>query len=727
MRPLLLGMGSFAEQPGGLNRYVAELDRALRAEGLEPTTVVAQAGAGLLARVRAFTRAAGRHTRTADVVDAHFALYAALPLLTGRLRGLPLVAHFHGPWGAEGRVAGDGRAAAWAKTRVERAVLRRAGRVVTLSVAFRRLAIEQHAVPPWRLTVIPPGVDTAAFRPAPRAEARRRLGLPQDAWIAVSARRLTPRMGLETLIEAWAGVDALLVIAGEGPERAALERRAHGRRIRFAGRLHDHELADLLRAADVCIVPSAALEGFALIGLEALASGTPVVASAVGGLAEWLGRLDASCLVEPGDADALRRRLADARSGRAPLPGPEACRAFAEQFAWETTAARHAALYREAVGPAPERRPRVVYVDHCARLSGGELALSRLVPELPVDAHVILGEDGPLVMRLQEAGISVEVLPLGRRARDTSRWRVRRRAALSLEGLEAAVYAVRLARRLRRYRPDLVDLNSLKACIYGSAAARIAGVPTVWHVRDRLAPDYLPAAAIGLLHHVARRARAVVANSAATAAMLPPDVAATVIHSPVPTEPPAASGSRNGFVVGLVGRIAPWKGQDLFLEAFADAFPSGGARAILVGAPLFGEQEFERELHDRCRMLGLDGRVTFAGFQDDVASALDGLDALVHASRIPEPFGLAVAEGMAAGLAVIAPAAGGPAEMIEDGVTGMLYRPGDAAALAAALRIVAADPALRGRLGAAARERARAFAPRVVAEQTMAVYRGVLA
>ena len=100
---------------------------------------------------------------------------------------------------------------------------------------------------------------------------------------------------------------------------------------------------------------------------------------------------------------------------------------------------------------------------------------------------------------------------------------------------------------------------------------------------------------------------------------------------------------------------------------------------MLIGAPMFGEEEYERSLHRLADSLGLGERVRFRGFREDVWPELAGLDVLVHASTIPEPFGTVVLEGMAAGLAVIAPDQGGPAAVIEDGRTGRLFRMGDLA------------------------------------------------
>jgi len=289
-------------------------------------------------------------------------------------------------------------------------------------------------------------------------------------------------------------------------------------------------------------------------------------------------------------------------------------------------------------------------------------------------------------------------------------------------------YALRLARRLRQLRPDVVHANSLKACLYGSFAAKIAGVPFIWHARDRLSGDYLPEAGSRIARAIAARfPSAVIAISQAT--LLEENGSSprptAVIRDPIPlphvSRRPAASALR----MGVIGRIAPWKGQHVFLDAFAKAFPSGTERAVVVGAPLFGEESYERELYALCSRLGLDGRAEFRGFREDVWAELAELDVLVHASVIPEPGGQVVLEGMAAETAVLAPAAGGPAEVIEDGVTGLLYRPGDAVALAETLRRVARDPELRERLGKAGRKKAEAFSPAVIASEIMDVYRSV--
>lgn len=373
---------------------------------------------------------------------------------------------------------------------------------------------------------------------------------------------------------------------------------------------------------------------------------------------------------------------------------------------------------------------RVLVLGHVARLSGAELGLSRLLPAMrSVRAHVILAEDGPLVERLADRGVSVEVVPMRASARAVPRARVRPGRAMLGASAATAAYTARMAARIRALRPDLVHVNSLKALVYGSAAARLTRTPFLWHAHDRIADDYLPPSAVRLVRTLARQATTVVAASRSTLETLGPAASqAVVIPYPVLAHSPLVRRKRQGPCrVGMVGRLAPWKGQHVFLEAFARAFPAGDEEAVVVGAPLFGEAGYESELRLQCRRLGVHRRVQFRGFCDDVPAELDDLDVLVHASVIPEPFGQVVVEGMSAGLPVVAAGAGGPAEMLVDGRTGFLYPPGDVEGLAERLRVLAGDPALRRRVGTAARARTAELEPELIAERMAAAYRTTLA
>ena len=205
-----------------------------------------------------------RVTRGGQVLAAHFALYAwpALSLLRGRR----WVFHFHGPWSIESSAEGQSGIAARAKFLLERSVYRRASRFVVLSQAFATLLSERFGVPGARISVVPGGVDLDRFRPqGTRQELRQKLGWESDKRIVLTVRRLAKRMGLESLIEAFAEVagqfpDVVLYIAGKGAERGALERaleeRGLGARVKFLGFVADEDLPAVYAAADETVVPS---------------------------------------------------------------------------------------------------------------------------------------------------------------------------------------------------------------------------------------------------------------------------------------------------------------------------------------------------------------------------------------------------------------------------------------------------------------------------------------
>jgi glycosyltransferase involved in cell wall biosynthesis len=157
--------------------------------------------------------------------------------------------------------------------------------------------------------------------------------------------------------------------------------------------------------------------------------------------------------------------------------------------------------------------------------------------------------------------------------------------------------------------------------------------------------------------------------------------------------------------VGLVATYARWKGQDVFLAAAARVLrgcPDLAVRFYIIGGPIYqthGSQWSRPELEGLAIQLGIQDRVGFIPFQPDVQPIYQALDAVVHASTAPEPFGLTIAEAMACGKPVIVAAAGGAAEIIRPGVDALATPPGDHAALANALAVLLRNPAMRETLG----------------------------
>jgi glycosyltransferase involved in cell wall biosynthesis len=161
---------------------------------------------------------------------------------------------------------------------------------------------------------------------------------------------------------------------------------------------------------------------------------------------------------------------------------------------------------------------------------------------------------------------------------------------------------------------------------------------------------------------------------------------------------------------GVFGRLQRWKGQDVFVEAAAEAARLRPAtRFIVVGGSVFGlEPEFAAALKQRVSTLGLEGRIQFTGFRDDVARLMSACDVVCHTTRVAEPFGMVVIEAMDLGRPVIATAGGGPSEVIVSEQQGVLTPPDDPCALARQMLRLADDAELRARIGAGGAARVHA-------------------
>ena len=276
-----------------------------------------------------------------DVMVSHFCLNVVLPVLfkPGAVR---LVCHFHGPWAAESRSAGAGRMTCLMKRLIETVVLRRADCVIVLSRSFAQLLTDQYGIDPAKIVLIAPGVDSDKFCADNRVETEP---------FVLCVRRLVPRMGVDILLRAWSEVhsNTRLVIAGDGAARASLQKLAVElgltEHVSFLGRVTDEQLAKLYASAILTVVPTLDLEGFGLVVLESLASGTPVVATAVQGLEEVLKPFSPELLVMPGVEVELREVLSQALGAPEELPSRNECREYAMRYSWHNAAKLAVAQY----------------------------------------------------------------------------------------------------------------------------------------------------------------------------------------------------------------------------------------------------------------------------------------------------------------------------------------------------------------------------------------------
>ncbi len=205
------------------------------------------------------------------------------------------------------------------RLRCERIVMRRCARIIVLSEFMKQRVMRVHGIEAERMRVIPGAVDIERFRPPDDPVAvRDRLNLPQKKVILFTVRNLVPRMGLDNLLRALAGLgsarqDLLLLIGGEGPLRASLQSLIDElgltQSVRLLGFLPEQDLPLYYQAADLVLMPTQELEGFGLVTVEALACGTPVLGTPVGAIPEILARVDPRLVAEGSDGPALTAAL----------------------------------------------------------------------------------------------------------------------------------------------------------------------------------------------------------------------------------------------------------------------------------------------------------------------------------------------------------------------------------------------------------------------------------
>ena len=341
---------------------------------------------------------------------------------------------------------------------------------------------------------------------------------------------------------------------------------------------------------------------------------------------------------------------------------------------------------------------RVLFVDHTGQIGGAELILLDVV-EGRSRSSAFLFEDGPLRTALAERKLDLVISKWGRglsQFRRDSSWF----AAIPLMARLAAIVA-EIARAARSH--DVVYANSQKAFVLASIAGLFVRRPLIWHLHDIISADHF-----GI---VQRRTQVLLANARATKVIVPSQAAATAFIEAggrrdlvevvpnglaLPPEPRTSAELRRSLdlptrpLVGVFSRLARWKGQHVLLEALA-SLPDVGC--IIVGDALFGEQAYAAELKQMVLARGLADRVHFLGHRNDVPKLMMAVDAMVHPSIDPEPFGRTLVEAMLARVPVIATNAGAAPDILEEGSAGTLVPPNDPAALARAIATVLAKPA----------------------------------
>jgi len=309
-----------------------------------------------------------------DIVILHQPLAALEAVTHAFVRDAPWLYNFHSPWGEEFLI---NRPMQWPgrwnpvvlirkrmRDWIEGRVLKRCRRIILLSEFMRRRLDLVHGLGS-RSVIIPGGVDTEAFSPPEdQVRLRKDLALPVDRVILFTVRNLRKRMGLGNLVRAMAdlgraGDRVHLVLAGKGDLEGSLKGMAEelgvADRISFTGHVPEQELPRFYQAADFFVLPTEYLEGFGMVTLEALAAGTPVIATPVGATPEILSRIGNEWLCRDASINALAGKIEEMVIRRLENPDEysktrKRCRDCAvKRYAWPTVIDQWEACCKEVI------------------------------------------------------------------------------------------------------------------------------------------------------------------------------------------------------------------------------------------------------------------------------------------------------------------------------------------------------------------------------------------
>jgi glycosyltransferase involved in cell wall biosynthesis len=624
---------------------------------------------------------------------------------------------------------------------IERMVIRRCHHVIVLSKFMKQQVMATHGITPKAITVVPGAADPATFYPPhDRNEVRRELKLSESRTILFTVRNLVPRMGLEHLLDAMTMLgeerrDLLLLIGGEGPLRSRLEehifRKGLQDAVQLLGFVPEDQLAKYYQASDLVVMPTLQLEGFGLVTVEALACGTPVMGTPVGAIPEVLSTIDPVFVTEGTDGASLAKTLRLVLKRFRSQPGErerlskKGREAVERRYNWAAHTADLDRLFvslsqnRPAVRHQSISARKVIHV--ITRLDHGGSAQNTMLTVLGHDRTqfeplVVAGYPGRWDAQGGQAATEENCRRLDKA---DVRWTLLPSLTREVHPIKDAQALCELIRLFRQEQPVLVHTHTSKAGVLGRMAAWFAKVPVIVHTpHGHVFYGHFGPFRSWLFLQVERGLsvftdRIIALTEAERQDHLDREIGKLDRFAVVPSgidrerfgrvrgqgkQQPDWFGCPAGSqIVGSVGWLTDIKGHQFLIEAVSklkNDFPS--LHLVIVGS---GDRY--DGLLQQAELAGLGDAVHFLGHRDDVESCLAGMDLFVLPS-LNEGMGRALVEAMAAGLPVIASRVGGIPTVISHEHTGLLVPPGNAGALADAIRRLLDRPDWAKQLGLAA-------------------------
>lgn len=354
----------------------------------------------------------------------------------------------------------------------------------------------------------------------------------------------------------------------------------------------------------------------------------------------------------------------------------------------------------------------VLYVNPVSKMAGAEYSLLALIDGLDQKKwrpFLLCPEDGLLPQLCRERGIQVFYLPS-----------IPRGGGSALETYRTLLpNAWKINKIIRENNIQLVHSNNPRVSYHGGLGAKLAGIPSIMHVRDIENLPFSPLYKAIFINMICDR---IIPVSVATrdeilrqTKILTQKI--KVVHNGVFSEINGSTSNElqelkselgvknNEQVLAVAGRITPSKGYDVIIRAISLLMNSfHNVRLLVIGEAWSGDELYLEKLEILSKQLGIANKVTFTGFRGDILRILNIVDVFVHCPVEPDPLPRVLLEASAYGKAIVAVDVGGINEIIQDNKTGLLVKPGDIEEISAAISRLIEDAELRLVLGQAAKE-----------------------
>ncbi len=359
---------------------------------------------------------------------------------------------------------------------------------------------------------------------------------------------------------------------------------------------------------------------------------------------------------------------------------------------------------------------KILFLTHVGSPGGAEYKMIELCESSEYSSKVVHFQNGLLENILKEKNIPSSILPMPEAMKSFTKD----------DGLMGAIKAIPATVSMisglvkEEKKHDVLICFSQKSFILASLAKPFTRKPIIWFMNDILSQEYFSKPVIFIIKTISKlSANHIVLNSqesfrswessgASTknVSVIYPGVDIQLFDQKIQDKGEIKS-YRNKFssngspLIGIFGRITPWKGQDVFLQAIAQ---TPDVNAIIVGDALFGENDYKDSLIALAQSLNIEHRVTFTGHLDNIPAVMASCDIIAHCSTLAEPFGLVIAEATTTNVPTIATDAGGAREIIQHNKTGQLTPMGDVDALVTAIQKYLSQPEWAKELAVKARE-----------------------